>query len=362
MENPKIAIIGAGLAGLSCAVECERLGVFPDVFERDSSVGWTWPTVAYWPSFVFSDTSDQIHSLSSRYGLSLNYINITRSLFMKSANNSTTISGDNLGYNILRGKSSNSVENQLYSRIFHSTVHFNRSADYRELREKYDHVVIATGRIREAYELGVWEEHGNVNIFGGLALGSFDRNSCSMYFNTDYAGSGYANIIPLNDKQAVVCINCINMGDKKYDADSLFDRFLVTEGLKGLEFLYYAQLPVYPLGRVTGFTVDNILLAGRAGGLVGSLIGVGGYSSIISGILAARAIIQKKNYDQMVKPYWDNLENISSFRTTLNKYQNKDFDKLISSLKIPGAKEMVYNSGMKLADRMGSINRLLKKI
>lgn len=36
----KIAIIGAGLGGLACALECERLGVIPDVFERDESVGW----------------------------------------------------------------------------------------------------------------------------------------------------------------------------------------------------------------------------------------------------------------------------------------------------------------------------------
>ncbi len=182
-----------------------------------------------------------------------------------------------------------------------------------------------------------------------------------MYFNTDYAGSGYANIIPLNEKQAVVCINCMNMGNRKYDTGSLFEKFLTTEGLKGLEFLYYTQLPVYPLGRVTRFTVDNILLTGRAGGLAGSLIGVGGYSSVISGILAARAIIPHKDYNQMVKPYWDNIENVSSFRTTLNKYQNKDFDRLISSLKIPGAKGLIYHSGMCFADKMGCINRLLQK-
>ncbi|HPA53825.1 MAG TPA: NAD(P)-binding protein, partial [Bacillota bacterium] len=42
MENVKIAIIGAGIGGLACALECEKLGVIPDVYERDNSVGWIW--------------------------------------------------------------------------------------------------------------------------------------------------------------------------------------------------------------------------------------------------------------------------------------------------------------------------------
>lgn len=38
----KIAIIGAGPAGLACALECERLGVIPDLFDTEESVGWVW--------------------------------------------------------------------------------------------------------------------------------------------------------------------------------------------------------------------------------------------------------------------------------------------------------------------------------
>ena len=42
----KIAIIGAGIAGLSCALECEKLGVTADIFERNHSIGWVWPSVS----------------------------------------------------------------------------------------------------------------------------------------------------------------------------------------------------------------------------------------------------------------------------------------------------------------------------
>lgn len=30
----KVAILGAGLSGLACAIECERLGVQAEIFER----------------------------------------------------------------------------------------------------------------------------------------------------------------------------------------------------------------------------------------------------------------------------------------------------------------------------------------
>jgi len=35
----RVAIIGAGLAGLSCAHELERYGVSPVIFEKNSYIG-----------------------------------------------------------------------------------------------------------------------------------------------------------------------------------------------------------------------------------------------------------------------------------------------------------------------------------
>ena len=54
----KIAIIGAGLSGLACALECERLGVIPDVFERDESVGWPCYCIVHWLNVLHKDNGD----------------------------------------------------------------------------------------------------------------------------------------------------------------------------------------------------------------------------------------------------------------------------------------------------------------
>lgn len=54
----KIAIIGAGLSGLSCALELERNGIIANVFERDSSTGWPFSEVGFWPEILLRDYGD----------------------------------------------------------------------------------------------------------------------------------------------------------------------------------------------------------------------------------------------------------------------------------------------------------------
>lgn len=65
----KIAIIGAGLSGLACAAECERLGVIPHVFEKDDTVGWPWVTVSVWPELVYRAYGDPLEHLKETYGI-----------------------------------------------------------------------------------------------------------------------------------------------------------------------------------------------------------------------------------------------------------------------------------------------------
>ncbi|WP_003541793.1 NAD(P)/FAD-dependent oxidoreductase [Desulfotomaculum nigrificans] len=54
-------------------------------------------------------------------------------------------------------------------------------------------------------------------------------------------------------------------------------------------------------GRVKKFKVGNVLLAGRAGGLTDRLMGSGSVEALISGIMAARSIINGENYNDLVK-------------------------------------------------------------
>lgn len=195
-------------------------------------------------------------------------------------------------------------------------------------------------------------------MIGELALGNFDKTSSTIYFNTDYAGTGYGRVTPFSPHQAMVGLYMI--GKEKYDTLKLYDKFLKQENLQHLEYIYRLVPPPFPTGRVKKFQVKNILLVGRSAGLTGRLLGVGGPEALMSGVYAARAIIQGKNYSKLVKPLKKHVENISSFRNSIDKFTNNDFDKLLSLLGTPGIKQTIYNSKINFVDAAGSILKMFK--
>ncbi|MFZ5642966.1 MAG: NAD(P)/FAD-dependent oxidoreductase [Bacillota bacterium] len=356
----KIAIIGAGPAGLACARECERLGVIPDVFERNSFVGWVWPSVTVWLNlFKQRFGGEIIEDLRNNYKIDIKPLSECKSFTMKSPSKEVTVKG-NLGYFIPRGAIGyESLEQQLLRDLKKTTVHFNRPADYKELSKKYDCVVVANGKDTPAKELGVWKQHGVVHIIGGVAIGSFKTDSSVFYLDTEYAGQGYARITPFSFSQAIVGLYYI--GPMEPDLKKLFTIFIEKEGLEHLEFIYKLLTPLFSTGTVTKFRVGNILLAGRAAGLTDRLIGTGAIESMISGIMAARAMIRNKDYDSLIKPSQEHLENISIFREEIKKLDNAGYDKLLEVIGTPGIKQAIYNSGVNFTEITGKILRLLQQ-
>jgi len=352
----KIAIIGAGLAGLACAIECERLGVIPDVFERDQSVGWIWPNAAHFLNILEREMGDIREHLREVYGLDLKPLSELRSIIMKSPGQETKIEG-RLGYIYARGKCKESLENQLFEALKRTPVHFNRVADYKELSPKYDYVVLANGKDTGSKELGVWENHFLVHIRGGLVFGSFATDSSTIYFNKDYAGKGYARLAPLNATQALVGL--CNIGCGEFETDRFYADLVEREGLAHLEFYCKFSMPVFSCGSVTKFQVGNILLAGRAAGLTDRLLGTGAIEAMISGIMAARAMIHDLDYKSLIEPIKRHLENISALRTPFESLDNKGLDRLMLVMGAPGIKQAIYNTGMNFTDVVGGV---LKKV
>lgn len=360
MGKPKIAIIGAGLAGLSCALECERLGVHPNIFERDSDPGWLWPSVTIWLELLYREMGDIIHYISDQYNIGLNYRNILTSIIMKSPSKLIKIENENLGYYFERGKRMDSIENQLIRALSFSSLNFNHVGDYKKLSKEYDYVLVATGGISEVKDLGVWEELDKVYIYEGIAVGSFNCNSSTIYFNTDYAGTGYARITPFNPTKAIIGLYVIGKRNVEMDLSLLFERFIKQENLKHLDFVYKLSLPVMSIGRVKKFKVGNVLLAGTSAGLTDRFLGIGGYNAMFSGIMAARSMIQNKNYNTLMKPIKKRVENISAIRDEINKLNNNDFDKILTVLDMPVIKKTIYDSKINFTKIVGSVLKKFK--
>lgn len=356
MNKSKIAIIGAGAAGLSCALECERLGLEADVFERHHSVGWGWQSVSCWPDLLTRHySSDPIKYLKDMYGINIKSSTDERVFIMKSPGAEARIEG-RLGMSFFRGKMTDSLENQLLRQLRKTPVYYNSLSNYKELSEKYDFVVVASGKDFEAKELGVWEEQGRVSVMKAIGLGAFPHDTVCIYFDTEYAGTGYARVSPFSSEEAIVGLYIIDKGnfnEQQLDINRKFESFIEKEGLDKLEFMYRLIAPPFSTGRVSRFQTENILLTGRAAGLCDRLLGTGGLEGIISGVFAARAIASGDNYDELVKPLKDHVENISVFRNYLEKFDNKDFDKLISIIGTPVIKQLIYNTEIEFTDIVG---------
>jgi digeranylgeranylglycerophospholipid reductase len=356
----KIAILGAGLSGLACAIECERLGIQAELFERHKTVGWLWPTVGFWPNIYYNNLGhkDVREYIKTEFGIDFSVLNTTDNVIMKSAGKQVIIKGK-LGLTVVRGKSEEGLERQLLHRISKTPIYYSFLGDYNELAKTHDYTVVATGRETEARNMGLWQDDISITIIGAIAIGSFDKNTSAIYFNTEYAGTGYARLTPFNQNCAIIKLYII--GKPEMQAQGLFQKFIQIEKLDTLDYSYKIIPPVFSTGKVTSFQKGNVLLAGRAAGLVDSVLGVGVAEALISGTMAARAIAENRDYNSMVKPLQAHLESISSFRKYIDKFTNKDFDKLLSVLDTPVIKQLIYNTKIDFAGKLGRIFKNLNK-
>jgi len=354
----KIAIIGAGLSGLSCALEFERNGIIADVFERDSSVGWPWPTVGFWPEILLRDYGDIIKYLRENFQISIKPLSKCTNIIMKSKNQKVEINGS-LGYSIVRGKGAESIEKQIADLLRLTPVKLNSPVDYKELSNKYDWVIVATGDDIIARELGLWKDKGLIQITGAVAIGSFRPDSSTIYFNTEYAGTGYARVAPFNEIQAIVDLYAIGYG--KFETDRLFSKFLEYENLDHLEFLYRITPNPFSTGKLARYKVRNLLFTGRAAGLTERLLGVGGVGAILSGIYAARAIIQGLDFEAHMNKLAAWAESMSAYRDIVNRFDNDDFDRLLAAVGKPGIKQLVYNTHIDFVENIGKVLKTFVK-
>ena len=74
----KVAVIGAGLAGLACALELEKHGIEPVIFERKDRVGEIYPHVAALMQIFRRPVKYPLQYLSKNYGIELKPINPLR--------------------------------------------------------------------------------------------------------------------------------------------------------------------------------------------------------------------------------------------------------------------------------------------
>ena len=82
---------------------------------------------------------------------------------------------------------------------------------------------------------------------------------------------------------------------------------------------------------------------GNSAGVIDDFLGFGAVNAIESGILAAKAIIENLDYNELLKPMKKHVAKLHDFRKAINNFDNKDFNRLISFLGLPVIKQLIYN-------------------
>ncbi len=108
----RVAIIGAGPAGLSCAYELEKHDIVPTIFEEKSYIGENTDFSTCTLKLFDRSITNPIKRLDRKYNIKLSPFRSLKEIIMISPNRQSTVRG-NLGLIFSRGEHKDSLENQL---------------------------------------------------------------------------------------------------------------------------------------------------------------------------------------------------------------------------------------------------------
>jgi digeranylgeranylglycerophospholipid reductase len=333
----KVAIIGAGIAGLACAHEFERLGVTPIIFEKDNTIGEQISHVGAIMEIISRPIKNPLKYVKNEFGIIINPINPLNTVIQKSPNKTTTIKG-NLGYLLNRSKEPDDIKVQIYSQLKNTKIIFSTYADIDSLTKEFDYIIVANGLNDFTSELGCWNNWIYATIKGAVILGDFDPNTFIVWINKNYCKNGYAYLAPFSNKRA--SLNLFINDTNFEEIDYYWELFLNTENLKPViveEFkINHHSGYLYP------YKVGNVLFAGNSGGALEPFLGFGVYNSIYMGVMAAQAIVQNKDYETLITPIINKNKQLYALRKKFNKLSNTDYDLLIASAGLPIVKQVMY--------------------
>lgn len=339
----KVAIIGAGIAGLCCAHELERHGIAPVIYERYSFIGEPYPHVTAILNIVHRSVKDAVRYFKS-LNIDLKPLSVVNNAVHKSPNRMTTIKG-NLGYTFLYTKDEYSIKRQLVASLKNTKILFNEMGDYKKLSKIYDYVVISTGTSAFAEELGIWQPWLQAYVKGAVIQGNFDLGTVFIWINKKCLKNGYAYMTSFSPKKAAIIIVVPDINEK--EVDHYWELFLHAEDLK------YEIVEEFKLNHHSGYVypkiVDNVIFVGNAAGGIDPFLGFGALNAVTTGVAAARTIAQAKDYEKQIKHVMDHNIQMRQFRKMFDMLDDKSYDKLIRAIGLPGVKHLLYHSPLNVA-------------
>ena len=88
----------------------------------------------------------------------------------------------------------------------------------------------------------------------------------------------------------------------------------------------------------------NVYFTGIAGGFLDNFFGFGSLKAIFSGLLAGKCIANNLEYQDITKSIIKTIKKKREFRTAVDNFDNRDFDRILSIMSLPGIKQLIFNN------------------
>ncbi|MBU9722835.1 NAD(P)/FAD-dependent oxidoreductase [Litchfieldia alkalitelluris] len=330
----KVAIMGAGLSGLSCAIMLERHGIQPTIFEKRSKVGDRFINGESILSMMTRSVEDPIRYLSEKYQIYLKPSSNINKMVIRSANQKTTIH-EQLGYINIRGRHSLSFENQLAEQV-KSEINFHSEHSYEELLHEYTHVIVATGDGEYVQRMNNYEEDRSVTLKGATVEGDFDISTVPVWLDYSLAPQGYGYLLPFSKNEANIVIGIPDeQGGKEEGLQELWDRYfqrVCTDLQQNLHVTDQFQIKNYKIGICKHPRIGNTLFTGNCFGTMMPFLGFGQFDAILTGVYAGLDLCGKGNYEKLTKGIRRDYNYSLSLRRGMERLNNESLDVMVRGL------------------------------
>lgn len=330
----KVAIMGAGLSGLACAIRLEQLGIYPDIFEKRGSIGDRFVNGEVLLTIFSRPVRDEISYLADQYQIYLHPTGHIGEFIIHSEHEQAKLSG-HLGFSNIRGRHENSFENQL-GRQVKSNIHYHSEHTYEDLAKDYTHVIVATGDAEYASEMKNFEVDLTVTLKGATVEGDFSRYCVMCWLDDRYAPKGYGYLIPYSKTEANLVIafpdelhSPPDSGDEKW---SLFYERVCSDLGQNLKITDHFEVNNYVIGQCNEPRIGNTLFTGNCFGTIMPLFGFGQFPAMLSGIYAAEDLCGLGSYIETTKEIRESYQNSMILRKWYEKMNNSQKDKLVKKM------------------------------
>ncbi|PAB59921.1 FAD-dependent oxidoreductase [Anaeromicrobium sediminis] len=345
----KVAIIGAGLAGLSCAHALESLKIDFHIFEKNLENYYLEYSIATMKlQNLFR--KDLIKHIKKTMGLKLTPLDKLHTIEMYSQNSSFQVCG-NLGYIFQRGSfNENTLEKQIMSQL-KTKINYNSHIEIDHIKNEYDYIVVATGTNKIPKKYNLWTNTFSAYTRIGKMVGDFRTDLLKMWINKDYCNNAFAYLIPNNSKESFAMLVVDNISHP--ELDFYWKKFLDTVPLEGT---LISTFDVYKdTGFMSNLVHENVIFVGDAAGFCDNFLGFGAMGAIHSGYAAAQHIGHNLDYEKEMTRQIEYIRNMDYYRKAMNNMDNKDLDHLINILDLPILKGVIYKNPFFRMDKMAPL-------